>query len=80
MAGLPEEWKSQMDFFKELDSYDSLKTTSLRKGKTLEKEQFDSLIREVELDQESASRSPRKVERESATLVVEEDAPALAAE
>jgi hypothetical protein len=49
-----------MEFFKELESHETTKVTQLRKGKPAEQEEFDRLLREVEVELDSASsRAPR---------------------
>lgn len=57
---LPEEWKSQLEFFKELETSEKQKNSSLRGGKKFEQVEFEGVVKEIESDLEkSASRVKR---------------------
>jgi len=65
-----------MDFFKELDNYETTKTSGLKGGKGSEQQEFEKLIREVEMELEQASaRVSRKKEEDVVVTQVEEAAP-----
>lgn len=75
-ASLPASWKTEMDFFKELDNYETTKTSGLKGGKGSEQQEFEKLIREVEMELEQASaRVSRKKEEDVVVAQVEEAAP-----
>ena len=52
-----------MDFFKDLESVNTNKLTGLRAGKAAEQSEFESLLKEVEMELEQASaRAPKRPE------------------
>jgi predicted RNA-binding protein with RPS1 domain len=75
-SDLPAEWKSQMDFYKELDSFETTKLSSLKRGKVAEAEEFDKLLREVEVELENAATRAPKREAPPAPEAAEEAPPA----
>lgn len=80
LKDLPEEWKSQLSFFSDLETHETTKLASLRRGKVAEQEDFDSLLREVESELDSQNRSPaprrQQVEEEQPPVIAEEPAAA----
>lgn len=52
-----------MDFFKDLESVNTNKLTGLRAGKAAEQSEFETLLKEVEMELEQASaRAPKRTE------------------
>lgn len=57
-SALPSEWKD-IDFFKDLETTESINTADLRAGKSKEQLELDSLLREVEVEiQQQQKRAP----------------------
>jgi len=52
---VPESWKSELGFFKEVEANESERQTRLRAGKKSEQDEFEKLLREVELELEQAA-------------------------
>eukprot|EP01038_Epipyxis_sp_PR26KG_P012900 gene12900-17284_t len=76
---IPAEWKDELDFFKELESTESTITAKLRGGKVVEQSEFESLLKEVELELEQASARSRGRTRDpvASETAVEESAAAV---
>jgi len=55
LKSLPIEWKEDMDFFKQLEISESEITSKLRGGKAADQAEFESLLKEVELELEQAA-------------------------
>merc|ERR1712070_874869 len=55
MSTLPTDWKSEIEFVKEVDSISSGISNVLRGGKTTEQQQFEALLKEVESEVLAAS-------------------------
>mmetsp|Transcript_17708 Transcript_17708/g.39265 ORF Transcript_17708/g.39265 Transcript_17708/m.39265 type:complete len:590 (-) Transcript_17708:154-1923(-) len=71
-AILPAGWRDEMDFFKQLDSAEGEISTKLRGGKAAEQAEFESLLKEVEVELEQASRrGPRVVPVDPVIAVAE---------
>ena len=70
-----------MEFFKDLESVNTNKLTGLRAGKAAEQSEFESLLKEVELelDQASARSAPRARVEETAEVEAPASATAVAA-
>ena len=50
-----------MEFFKDLESVNSVKMSGLKAGKAAEQAEFDNLLREVEKDlDQAAAQAPRR--------------------
>jgi hypothetical protein len=50
-----------MEFFKELESINSVKMSGLKAGKAAEQAEFDNLLRDVEKDlDQAAAQAPRR--------------------
>jgi hypothetical protein len=65
-----------MEFFKELESINSVKMSGLKAGKAAEQAEFDNLLRDVEKDlDQAAAQAPRR-RSEDEVLAVAEDGPA----
>ena len=80
MSLIPADWKEEMEFFKELESVNTIKLTGLRAGKASEQAEFESLLKEVEIELEQAAvRAPRRVEEPVPEAAVEAPAEAAAA-
>ena len=75
---IPAEWRSQMEFFKELEAHESAKSAYLKRGKAAEQEELDKLLREVEIELESAAAKAPKRHEESSLPEETEEAPAPA--
>lgn len=79
MKSVPKEWTESIAFFKESLEAESAKVSNLRKGKVAEQSEFETLLREVEVELEaSAPRQRREVEAaaEPAAEAPAADAPA----
>lgn len=55
VSSIPEDWRKQMSFFKESESDDTNILSRLKGGKKAEQEEFEKLLREVEVELEAAS-------------------------
>lgn len=63
LDSLPEEWKKEMEFFKQLSVTEGAISQKLRGGQKEEKAEFDSLLREVELElDQAAPKQPKTVD------------------
>jgi predicted RNA-binding protein with RPS1 domain len=83
MSAIPSGWKEEMEFFKDLDTINTKKTTGLRAGKASEQAEFEALLKEVEIELEQAAARAPKAPVEPELKVVEPadeevDAPASA--
>ena len=88
---LPDDWKSEMTFFKELSNTASSLDAMYRGGKASEQQEFDALIREVETEINANKKSmpdiedvpevaPEAVSAETSTAVEQEASPEAAEE
>lgn len=63
--GIPEEWKKEMDYFAESSAVDSTISSKLRGGQKAEQTEFESLMRELQQQEDAAkvrvSRSAEQV-------------------
>eukprot|EP00981_Chlorochromonas_danica_P012188 scaffold4610_cov180-Ochromonas_danica.AAC.5 len=63
--GIPEEWKKEMDYFAETSAVDSTISSKLRGGQKAEQTEFESLMRELQQQEDAAkvrvSRSAEQV-------------------
>lgn len=55
---LPADFKAQLEFFKEVEASEQALNTQLRRGKEAEKEQFEAMIKEAELEAAGQRRGP----------------------
>jgi len=55
LSSVPEEWRKEMSFFKETENDESNILSRLKGGKKAEQEEFEKLLREVEVELEAAS-------------------------
>ena len=67
-----------MDFFKDLESVNTNKLTGLRAGKAAEQSEFESLLKEVELELDQASARSASLARAEEPAVAEVEAPTTA--
>jgi len=73
LSSLPAEWKAEMEFFKELEKAEGDRKIGLKAGKASEQSEFESLLREVEVEIDASNaRAPR---RDDAPVVEEAQAP-----
>lgn len=56
LGNLPDEWKAEIDFFKETETTSSSRSTLFKSGKSNEQQEFDAIIREIESD---IARNPK---------------------
>jgi len=71
LKSLPNEWKEEMDFFKQLEISETEITSKLRGGKAADQAEFESLLKEVELELEQAATrmSSRRTNNAEAEVV-----------
>lgn len=63
-----------MEFFKDLESVNSVKMTGLRAGKKAEQSEFDNLLRDVEKELDlAASQAPRRRSEDEVTKTLRLD-------
>lgn len=59
-----------MEFFKDLETVNSVKITGLKAGKAAEQAEFDNLLREVEKDlDQAAAQAPRRRSEDEVSAV-----------
>ena len=68
LGHLPEEWKAEIDFFKETETTSTSRSTLFKSGKSNEQQEFDAIIREIESD---IARNPKA----AAALAAQEATP-----
>ena len=74
LDGLPEDWRNEMEFYKDLESVESTTMTMMKAGKTNDQSEFEGIMRVVESDIEA--KSPRRQAPPApAPVAVEEAAP-----
>lgn len=70
---LPNEWKNDLQFFQELNVNSELKQSNLKRGKKLEQEEFEKVVREIELEaSQSRKRNVDSMNMNEATQVMNE--------
>jgi hypothetical protein len=81
VAGLPADWKNDLEFFKEAEAAETAKRAALRAGKASEQAEFEALLREVEVElEQAAARAPKREEPVAAAAAEEEPAAPAAPE
>lgn len=83
MDQLPEDWKSELSFFKETSTTQSALDSMYKGGKATEQSEFDALIREVEVEIQASKKSGRgepEIEVAPEAISAEAAAPATPAE
>lgn len=70
LKSLPIEWKEDMDFFKQLEISESEITSKLRGGKAADQAEFESLLKEVELELEQAASRVSSRRSNNADVVI----------
>ena len=72
---LPDDWKTELDFFRELEDAEGSRFSILRGGKASEQEEFERLLKQVESEIANSSSKGRK-DPDEKRLVVAGDEPA----
>ncbi len=81
MDQLPDDWKSELSFFKETSTTQSALDTMYKGGKAAEQSEFDALIREVEVEIQANKKSGEpEIEVAPEAISAEAAAPAAPAE
>ena len=73
LDGLPDDWRKEMEFFKELEGAETTTMAMMRAGKASDQSEFDGVVRTVEADIQS--KSPRREAPAPAPVVTVEEVP-----